>query len=416
MSATLKVYSQNVCVLPVGGREQMLQTSSLVGSVLFLPIFASAALLGCDVLLLFSIFVFVIITALFCPIGYFLVSPLWAGSNLFADDFKSERLSALASRLSSSPHKSGGPPLYDIVMLQEFFGCFYSDRHRQHFTALMTAKGYPYSCLPPCSLSSTFPSLWGNSGLAIFSPHPLSSPTFHTFKNQLFYDYWLVNRGILGVKVHVPLSVSSTPLSAFSVHFGPPVSVLTLFSFVPAWLTSLVDVFDKQTSELVELVSSYDDGRLAVVGGDFNAPAAGPAYNRLKASLSCIGLYNTGPSFELPSAKPTANPPGETLLTKGLRTPKVLDYVFAAEALTKGRRVSCIVGDMRVKNESRFEMISDHAPVETTFEVLVAKSKRNTTAAAARSRSRSRNPSSTTSSSRTTLNIKASARASSKSR
>lgn len=232
----LKIYSQNVCVLPVGGRETWLQPASLIGSVL-LPIFLISTLHSSP-LLLVSATTILLTTAFFCPVGYLLAAPLWAGSNLFSHDYKAERLACLADRLAVPGTLE---PAYDVVLLQELFGCWYSDVHRLELVRLMKQRGYLYHAMPSCSLLSILPSFWANSGLAVFSRHPLSDAASHTFKNQLFYDYWLVNRGVLGATVDAPREKGGK-LRVFSVHFGPPVSVLTFFSFVPV---AVMEFFDK---------------------------------------------------------------------------------------------------------------------------------------------------------------------------
>ena len=89
LTPTLKVYTQNVCVLPVGGRESLLQFSSMLGTI-FLPILIIANLYESPIKML-AVFGFLIVTGLACPAGYYLAAPFWLGSNLFSrkGDYKS---------------------------------------------------------------------------------------------------------------------------------------------------------------------------------------------------------------------------------------------------------------------------------------------------------------------------------------
>jgi len=155
----LRVYSQNVCILPVGGRERLLQPSSLFGTFLLL-------------LLLFHynlphLLLFLLPTSLFCPLAYLLAFPLWGGSNLFAHDYKAERLEELADRVTSK-HTTGKQtsgkytpgqytPRYEVLLLQEFFGTYYSDRHRQQFARLLRDRGYKHHAMPPSNFLSILP-------------------------------------------------------------------------------------------------------------------------------------------------------------------------------------------------------------------------------------------------------------------
>jgi endonuclease/exonuclease/phosphatase family metal-dependent hydrolase len=354
MSATLtpiRVYSQNVCVLPLGGRESLLQKSSILGTILVLAAFGAASFFVKPIALATAA-VFLLSTSLFCPLGYFMATPYWALSNFYGDDYKAERLAALADRLATK----GKKPAYDVVLLQEFFGCFYSDVHRIHFTKLMFERGYKYNACPPCSMKSIFPALWANSGLAVFSPYRVTQPRFQPFRKQLFYDYWLVSRGILSAKVDV-----NGGIQVVSTHFGPPLSVLSMFKAVPEFLKTKFDVFDAQISDLVQTIRSSPHP--SIVGGDFNAAVNGPHYRSLKSALASVDLVNTGLSFEQAGAKPTANPPEEKVLTKGIRAAMVLDYVFASSSLGKS---TALVGGMAMKGDGCLEgmCISDHAPVE----------------------------------------------------
>ena len=64
-------------------------------------------------------------------------------------------------------------PKYDAVILQEFYGCVYSDRSRSHFVNIMKQAGYEFHSKSDNGITRNFPSLWANSGMAIFSPHEL---------------------------------------------------------------------------------------------------------------------------------------------------------------------------------------------------------------------------------------------------
>ena len=126
--------------------------------------------------------------------------------------------------------------------------------------------------------------------------------------------------------------------------------------------------FDKyalQVTELMSLIRSSSSSNPQIVCGDFNAKPDSEHYSMLKGALSEVGLASCCRNFEKPDADPTANPPGERLLTRGKRIAKVLDFVFATEEMVEG--AECVVGNMEVVTEEGFEMISDHAPVEATF-------------------------------------------------
>ena len=82
-------------------------------------------------------------------------------------------LSVSASKSSNNDVKPEGQsqPAYDFVLLQELYATWYSDTQRAKFVATMKRNGYRYVALP--SAISTFPSMWANSGVAIFSRFPI---------------------------------------------------------------------------------------------------------------------------------------------------------------------------------------------------------------------------------------------------
>jgi len=211
-------------------------------------------------------------------------------------------------------------------------------------------------------------SLWANPGLAIFSKYEVSNIVSEPFSHQLFYDYWLVNRGVLSATISPP---GFPAVRVHSVHFGPPLGVLTFFAFLPRAIVRYVDKFNQQVDELVARVGSDTGDLPAILAGDFNCTPDSPDYAYLKSKLLTVGVENAGPDFERADAKPTGNPPGEFMLTGGLRTPKVLDYLFASKDLAKLGQV--YVGEQGVKEGRGFEMISDHNPVEAVFRTVKEK-------------------------------------------
>lgn len=309
-------------------------------------------------------------------------------------DYKKERLHKLGTELLTKK----GKILYDVVLLQEFFGAFYSDRHREYFvdlmkqvrqkltacfaTALINKEGGALSSylhtLPKLSHSaqlgykfhgkssrsffSSFPSLWANAGLAIFSPYPVKDIVARPFKNQSFYDRWMAARGIISATVSLP-SDKGGDMRFFSVHVGPTVYVLSSFDFIPVFIKQMADKFALQIGEVQDEITrqAKKHNLRGVIGGDFNVRVNTEPYKFLKDRLEDIGYVCKSTEFELPGAKMTANPPGEYLLTGGTREAKILDYFFSD--LPGG---SSEVANMTVSHDA-FNMNSDHAPIILRF-------------------------------------------------
>lgn len=118
-----------------------------------------------QILLFSALFGTGVLSPVVVHIAVVVLGPIQAALSLH--DFKSERLEELATRLSDT----NGSPKYDVVLLQEFYGCWYSDTHRDFFTKRMAQRGYAHVAKP--KRTASFPALWANSGLAVFSPFPI---------------------------------------------------------------------------------------------------------------------------------------------------------------------------------------------------------------------------------------------------
>jgi len=172
---------QNVCCLPYGGRERYLQTGSALGAVLMTCLF----LVGCAMpsWRYYTLAIYAILLSSWLVAACCFFSTLWvvALSTIFAHDYKLERLSYLVQKKLLN---KGGKPEYDVVLLQECYGCTYSDEFRRKLVVMMKEAGYDHQYLPPCGLGQTLPSLWCNSGLAVFSRHPIKEIKFRPFQNR----------------------------------------------------------------------------------------------------------------------------------------------------------------------------------------------------------------------------------------
>lgn len=287
-------------------------------------------------------------------------------------DFKSERMAVLASRL--------GKQDYDVVLLQELYGTWYADGHRTRLVKAMADNGYGHFAMP--SAVSALPSCWANSGLAIFSRHPLSDVKHHLFTHQTIYDRLAVNRGVIGATVHLP--GGSGLARVYGTHFGPPLSVLEeVQSATPYWLQRLVDVYPQQVGDIVSIIKA-DAARAGVatpplfLAGDFNAPVLSEPYDLLCRELKNeLCLDNLAAELlEAKDAPCTTNPPGERLLTGGKRTQHILDYAFADRR--KFAVDECSICPQRLQGLMPdgkpwpFQFISDHLAVSVRASVLTA--------------------------------------------
>jgi len=352
LHASLRVYSQNVCVLPAGARERVLQHGGVLGMALIVlaPLCAAAAgpLSKPALLAIFLAYV----SGAVVPLSLYCVFLFGAACHFVAcrHDHKRERLAALANRLVDEK----GQALYDVVLIQELFGTWYSDANRQFFVAAMKERGYAFTALP--SAVAVLPSTWANSGLAIFSPWPLSDETYTSFQSQMMSDFFAVNRGALGATVHLP---SGQQVRAFSTHFAPPLAVLDVFEGMPKFVHRALDVHPLQAAHLAKIVSSSASSAPLVVGGDFNAHVHGEAYRVLCSTLDQVGLENLSAGvLEANDAPITTNPPGETLLTGGGRSVKILDYIFASRGLA-AKGAKCRVLPQATPHQP-FQFVSDH--------------------------------------------------------
>ncbi|GMI11549.1 hypothetical protein TrVE_jg8540 [Triparma verrucosa] len=373
-----KFYSQNVCCLPLFASERSLQTGSLLGAAI-----ATLTLFFClpTFPIFVSVFIALITTGLVFPMSYFTYLPISAILSFFANDMKHQRLEEIARRCvtvvdmkdskirdltkvgviktSSGSDFSTCTPKYDAVILQEFYGCVYSDRSRSHFINIMKQAGYEFHSKSDNGIIQNFPSLWANSGMAIFSPHELKDERECCFSNQLAYDKFLVRRGSLTATVKYPLNSGKfKDVNVTSVHIGPPASVLTFFNWLPPWFFSLLDKFPIQISELSSEISPNN----SLICGDFNAIINGSDYEIIKNSFK---IYNhlTGHFENTP--KTTANPLGEILLTRGLRQPKCLDYVFSSFPGS----ADIDVKSWACEEKAGFQFTSDHGPIVGVIDV-----------------------------------------------
>ncbi|GMI53567.1 hypothetical protein ScalyP_jg5636 [Parmales sp. scaly parma] len=186
-----------------------------------------------------------------------MVLPLFWLTHLKGHDYKAERLAELAERLRLGS--------LDFVFLQEFYGCWYSDSSRKGFLKLMITNGFKHRAVPPAT--GSFPSLWANSGLAVFSrEHEVKDLTLHAFKRQSFYDKYCVNRGVCGCSTEI----DGKKLWIFSIHCGPPMNVLSFFDFLPSAVQKYCDVFEHQVVELAAMINMRKGEGEVIVGGDYN--------------------------------------------------------------------------------------------------------------------------------------------------
>ncbi|GMI42453.1 hypothetical protein TrCOL_g4791 [Triparma columacea] len=359
---SIRIYSQNVCVLPPGSRERYLQTGSLLGAVLTLTIFLLLFLIFPPIYLI-SAGIFGIVTWLAAPLCFYTSLPLITLLTIFhSHDYKRERLSMLLRTKLLTP---SGEPLYDVVCMQELFGCWYSDRNRTWFKALMAEHGYKYSALPGNKPWEIFPALWANSGLAIFSTHQLQDVQHTPFVNRILYDYWTVQRGVLSCKI-VQKVEGKSPITTCvgSTHFGPPIGVLEVFNGMPKFLINLLDKYSEQIGEACDVVKGWKkEGLEGVLAGDFNAPVNGREYRELKARLGDAGMALIDKGFEAEGWPSTVNPESDRMLTGGGRTGMVLDYAW----ISGGLEGEGAVGKVEVEGEEGWECISDHYPVMGKF-------------------------------------------------
>eukprot|EP00520_Triparma_pacifica_P015712 CAMPEP_0118640482 /NCGR_PEP_ID=MMETSP0785-20121206/4778_1 /TAXON_ID=91992 /ORGANISM="Bolidomonas pacifica, Strain CCMP 1866" /LENGTH=344 /DNA_ID=CAMNT_0006531875 /DNA_START=28 /DNA_END=1059 /DNA_ORIENTATION=- len=341
----LRIYSQNICCLPYGSRERYLQKGSIIGfflvTSLFLFTFVSfpdARKTTATVWLVLSG------TWLNAPLMFYSTLPFITLLTTILPGHHDYKLQRLRTLVDDKLTTDDGKPRYDAVCMQELFGCIYSDAARLAFVKIMFDAGYTHSALPSTSILSVFPSLWANSGLAIFSVHPLTDVSMVPYKSRLFYDYWTVQRGVLSTKCNT----KDGTFWVASTHFGPPVSVLESFSSLPKFLVGLLDKYECQCEELVEVVKEWNEsGFEGVIGGDFNAIVKGPDYELLKSRLAAQKMNLLWDGFESPNCPPTVNPPNDRLLTTGDRTPMVLDYMFC----TKGLEGEVKIGGVAVEGK-----------------------------------------------------------------
>ena len=293
---------------------------------------------------------------LVCPVAFFSTFWIIALSTMLGGghDYKEERLTTLVEEYLTELNKKNGTrsAIYDVVLLQECFGCVYSDRYRSMLAAKLKEVGYVHQVLPPCGLFNVLPSLWCNSGLAVFSRHKVVEVDFKPFKNRLFYDNYVVQRGVLAAKI----AANGSQIWVASTHFGPSLDVLTLGKVLPSYIKNKLDKYEGQLSELVELVSKWRDESVeGLVCGDFNAQVNGKVYTLLKRSLSSAGTSILWDGFEAKDCPTTVNPPQDQAITGGGRTPMVLDFAFCSSGLEG----SASIGDVVVDGKG-WECVSDH--------------------------------------------------------
>ncbi|GMI05212.1 hypothetical protein TrRE_jg5785 [Triparma retinervis] len=302
-------------------------------------------------------------TWLLAPLCFYSTLPFVTLLTIFhSHDYKRERLSIL---LRTKLLDSKGRPAFDVVCMQELFGCWYSDRNRIWFKALMAEHGYKHSALPGVRPWNIFPALWANSGLAIFSIHEIADVQHAPFVNRILYDYWTVQRGVLSCKIVQRVEGKEPTITCVaSTHFGPPVGVLEAFNGMPKFLIGLLDKYSEQTGEACDVVKRWrKEGLEGVLAGDFNAPVNGMEYNELKARLGDVGMKLIDDGFEKEGWPSTVNPEGDRMLTGGGRTGMVLDYIWITEGMEGGGEV----GTVEVDGEEGWECISDHYPIMGKF-------------------------------------------------
>eukprot|EP00750_Incisomonas_marina_P002949 INCI12783.4.p1 GENE.INCI12783.4~~INCI12783.4.p1 ORF type:complete len:374 (+),score=47.53 INCI12783.4:284-1405(+) len=358
----LKAYVQNVCVLPAGARERHLQVGGILGGLglLALFLFATTSLSALSRILL-GILVFG--TGLgFCVVVHVAIALVGGLHALFGwHDHKSERLGVLAKRLVTAD----GRPAYDVVMLQEFYGAWYNDSNRANFIAVMRRNGYS-NCARP-SRFPVLPSLWANSGLAVFSPHPITEVENVPFSAQTIYDRFAVNRGVFACDVLVP--GQHPPLRVATTHFGPSLAVLQMASFLPKRVKDLLDVHPRQVKELCQVMDTPSHVRKALLlAGDFNAILGSVTEKDMCERLSASKISHlTEELFSGPCPPITANPPGELFLSCGGRLPHTLDYAFG-RLLRAG---PCkVLPQLVTEKKLPFEYISDHVGLHIEFSFI----------------------------------------------
>lgn len=155
--------------------------------------------------------------------------------------------------------------------------------------------------------------------------------------------------------------IDGTEVIVVTCHFGPPIEVL--FNRSWHWLGQLIDVYPRQLRELEALVAQSQtemrpDSALLVCG-DFNAVMGSAYFRQLSATLQALDLAHITRFLEGSNAV-TCNMPGERLLTRGRREPKVVDYIFGHTSSLASCACEARI-DPQAAHGHIFEFISDHA-------------------------------------------------------
>lgn len=205
------------------------------------------------------------------------------------NDYKSERLALLVLWLAS----------YDVVCLQELFGC--PSSRRAHFLGLAARRaGLRYSCSLPNKLLGSLPPRIIPGGVSVLSRWPIVDWDYIIYDDVAMFsaDAW-VAKGALYAQIAVPFagsdagtSDSSVRVHVFSTHLQSSGDARSRFARVR----------EQQARALMRFIRRKtvgDEQSAVVVAGDFNANGRagptdagdGPEYLHMSIVLRQAGAF-----------------------------------------------------------------------------------------------------------------------------
>jgi endonuclease/exonuclease/phosphatase family metal-dependent hydrolase len=216
-----------------------------------------------------------------------------------------------------------------------------------------------------------------DSGLAIFSKHPISRSYHLIFKKQSIWDYLFVSRAALYAQIDLGKGKN---LHVFTLHTAPSLDDMKKRTQLASLLEEKVPTVRQQGDELGEFMTKLLDSSnynaktdKIVCMGDFNVKAGTLDYfhfaNIFSTKYQMVDITKKGgkdtdtwePTFGLVDDDGF---PLERLLTSpGLRgIPQTLDFIFTdAEKAGESSVLKLQCDDAK---ETRFQCVSDHAAVE----------------------------------------------------
>eukprot|EP00520_Triparma_pacifica_P015410 CAMPEP_0118642470 /NCGR_PEP_ID=MMETSP0785-20121206/5850_1 /TAXON_ID=91992 /ORGANISM="Bolidomonas pacifica, Strain CCMP 1866" /LENGTH=352 /DNA_ID=CAMNT_0006534019 /DNA_START=374 /DNA_END=1428 /DNA_ORIENTATION=+ len=265
-------------------------------------------------------------------------------------EFKSERIDQLYSSNSMHTH--------DVFAVQELYGSrFWGSKYYQSYMkGRCEEAGLKYSAFGG-------PPRWWmlfDSGLAIFSRHPITRSASFVFRKQSIWDYLFVSRASL----YTQLDLGGKSMHVFTLHTAPSLDDMKKRTALASLLEEKIPTVRRQGDELGDfmtrmLADNYNkETDKIVVMGDFNVKAGTLDYfhfaNLFSTKFDMVDVTRKGskgsdddkwePTFGLVDVD---GAPLERLLTSpGLRgKPQTLDFIFTNAEKSGESRVLSLAND-----------------------------------------------------------------------